>query len=76
MCLGHEGEPIKAIYSGNNKFECRGEVKSSTYLARQYINLYALDRNGQRRNVYHINGNAYWTLNGTRLSDLDPEDGE
>lgn len=71
-----EGEPITAIYSGNNKFECRGELKTSSYLAKQYINLYAYDRNGQKREVNTINGNAYWTIEGKRLIDLDEDASE
>lgn len=69
-----DGEPIIAVYCGNNKFEYRDEIKSSTYLAKKCINLYAYDRNGQKKEVVSINGNAYWTFEGKKLTDLDSDE--
>ncbi len=58
------GIPITAKYIGNNKFECRGEIKRSSPLALQYLN----DCCG--KNLQTINGNDYWRFEGKKLSDL------
>ncbi len=55
---------ITAIYIGNNVFECRGERGSSSYLAKEYLNMYA------GKNYQTINGNEYWTYNGKELASL------
>ena len=55
---------ITAKYVGNNKFECRGEVKRSSPLALQYLNSYG------GKNMSTVNGNEYWRYNGQKLSSL------
>lgn len=58
------GNAITAKYVGNNKFECRGEVKRSSPLALQYLNSYG------GKNMSTVNGNEYWRYNGQKLSSL------
>jgi len=58
------GNAITAKYIGNNKFECRGEVKRSSPLALQYLNSFG------GKNMSTVNGNEYWRYNGQKLSDL------
>lgn len=58
------GNPITAKYVGDNKFECRGEVKRSSPLALQYLNSCC------GKNLITVNGNEYWRFEGQKLSDL------
>jgi len=58
------GNPITAKYVGNNKFECRGEVKRSSPLALQYLNEFC------GKDMKTVNGNEYWRFDGKKLSDL------
>lgn len=58
------GNAITAKYVGNNKFECRGEVKRSSPLALQYLNSYG------GKSMSTVNGNEYWRFNGQKLSSL------
>ncbi len=58
------GNAITAKYVGNNKFECRGEVKRSSPLALQYLNSFG------GKNMSTVNGNEYWRFNGQKLSSM------
>jgi hypothetical protein len=71
VVVDESGNPITAKYVGNNKFDCKGEVKRSSPLALKYLN----DLCG--KNMTTINGNEYWRFEGQKLSDLRknwPED--
>ena len=58
------GNPITAKYVGDNKFECRGEVKRSSPLALHYLNECC------GKNMQTVNGNDFWRYKGQKLSDL------
>lgn len=58
------GVPVTAIYVGDNKFECRGEIARTSPLAKKYLNEYA------GMNLTTVNGNEYWYYNGRKLTSL------
>lgn len=62
--IDERGLPITAKYVGNNKFNCRDEVKRSSPLALHYLNKYG------GKNLSTVNGNDYWRFNGQKLSSL------
>lgn len=64
IVLDENGEPIKAIYVGSNKFECREETGRSSYFAKMFLNKYA------GKDFKTVNGNEYWTFNGQKLTSL------
>ena len=62
--VDENGLAITAKYVGENKFNCRDEVKRSSPLALYYLNKYG------GRNLSTVNGNDYWRFNGQKLSSL------
>lgn len=64
VIVDDNGEDVKAIYVGDNKFKCRDEIKRSSPLALKYLNLFA------GKNLSTVNGNEYWRFNGQKLSSL------
>lgn len=72
--IDNEGNQIQATYQGNNVFECNGEFKRGSALAIKYINLYGVDRNGEKRFTKSENGNNCWTFNGKKLLELFSEE--
>lgn len=62
--LDNEGVPVTAVYVGDNKFECRGEIARTSPLAKKYLNDYA----GMKLTT--VNGNEYWYYKGQKLTSL------
>ncbi len=62
--VDNNGELITAIYKGDGKFECRGEIARTSPLAKKYLNEFA----GMDLNT--VNGNEYWYYNDQKLTSL------
>ena len=62
--IDKNGIPVTAVYVGDNKFECRGEIMRTSPLAKKYLNMYA------GMNLTTVNGNEYWYFNGQKLTQL------
>lgn len=58
------GVPVTAIYVGDNKFDCRGEIARTSPLAKKYLNEFA------GMDLKTVNGNEYWYYNGQKLTSL------
>lgn len=56
------GNPVKAVYRGRNKFECKGVISHSSPLALKFLTDYA----GMKRTS--INGNEHWYYEGRKLT--------
>ena len=62
--VDNEGVPVTAVYVGDNKFDCRGEIARTSPLAKKYLNEFA------GMDLKTVNGNEYWYYNGQKLTSL------